>query len=186
MRGRKNKMKGMRLGQTIVAEREHAESESERMQARKRAKRKQRTSVIVVMLMLAVLGLMIYMGVKGMSKEYIGGVDGNAADSYQITAEIIDEDNHGQVSARVREYVAQLEQDFGDLGYKVTKVVLPTGMSRELYVDLEGRTEYFKVTTDRETAVTAEDAERMMKYLDERGLHPEYVDVRVEGKAYYK
>lgn len=185
MRGRKSKMKGMRLGQTIVAEREHAESESERMQARKRAKRKQRTSVMMVVLMLIILGLMAYLGVKEMSKEYVDDSAGVVGD-YQIVAEIVDEDNRGQISARVRDYIAQLEQDFRDLGYTVTKVILPTGTSRELYVDLDGQTEYFKVTTDRETAVTAEDAVRMIKYLEERDLHPEYVDVRVEGKAYYK
>ncbi len=41
-------------------------------------------------------------------------------------------------------YIAQLEQDFQDAGYRVAKVILPTGMSRELYVDLEGREEYYK------------------------------------------
>lgn len=68
----------------------------------------------------------------------------------------------------------------------MTKVTLPTGMSRELYVDLEGRTEYYKVNLDRETAVTAEDIDRMVRYLEKNGVTPEYVDVRIEEKAYYK
>ncbi len=37
---KKNKMKSMRLGQTIVAEREYAESESERMQAQRKVRRR--------------------------------------------------------------------------------------------------------------------------------------------------
>ena len=72
------------------------------------------------------------------------------------------------------------------LGLKVTKVVLPTGKSRELYVDIEGVEAYFKVNIDRGTAVSAEDIERMARYLGEQDLHPSYVDVRIEGKAYYK
>lgn len=187
MRGRnRKKMNNMRLGQTIVAERERAESESERMQARKRVKRRQRTSAVIVVLMLVILGLVAYLGVKEMSCEYGGEGTESAAGEYEITAEIVDEDNRGQISMRVKEYVAQLEEDFRELGHKVTRVVLPTGTSRELYVDLEGREGYFKVNIDRDAAVSAEDAVRMLKYLDERDLHPEYVDVRVEGKAYYK
>lgn len=87
---------------------------------------------------------------------------------------------------RMREYIIQLEEDFKVLGYTVTKVILPATTSRELYVDLAGETMYFKVSMDRGAAVTVEDAVRMMKYLREKDLHPEYVDVRIEGKAYYK
>ena len=86
----------------------------------------------------------------------------------------------------MREYIIQLEEDFRALGYTVTKVILPVNTSRELYVDLAGETTYFKVSMDRGAAVTAEDVERMLRYLKERELAPEYVDVRVEGKAYYK
>lgn len=40
---------------------------------------------------------------------------------------------------------------------------------------------------DRSVEVSVEDAEKMLKYLDEHDLHPaEYIDVRLEGKAYYK
>lgn len=68
----------------------------------------------------------------------------------------------------------------------VTKVILPTGASRALYVDIEGQEAYYKVDIDRDAATTAEDIERMSRYLAEKDLHPEYVDVRVEGRAYYK
>lgn len=182
---KKSSMKGMRLGQTIVAEREYAESDSERMQARRKAHRKQRTSVVIVALMLVVLGLMAYLGVKEMQKDYAGDGVGRA-ETEPVTAEIVDEDGREQITARVREYVGQLEKNLREQGYTVTRVVLPTGMSRALYVDLEGRTGYLKVNIDRGAGVTAEDAVRMLKYVDESGLTPEYIDVRVEGKAYYK
>lgn len=183
MRGQSKKMQGMKLGRTIVAERERAESDSERMIARKKAHRKQRTSVVVVILMGVILVLVFYMGVNEFAEERLGAAE---VTEVEILAQVIDEDNRGQISGRTRSYIAQLEKDLADLGYKVVKVTLPTGMSRELYVDLEGRSEYFKVNLDRETAVTAEDIDRMVRYLDESGVVPEYVDVRIEEKAYFK
>ena len=58
--------------------------------------------------------------------------------------------------------------------------------SRELYVDLEEVGYYFKVSVDRGAGVTAEDMQRMVEYLQGNEINPEYVDVRIGGKAYYK
>lgn len=184
MRGQKKKMQGMKLGRTIAAERERAESDSERMLARKKVHRKQRTSVIIVILMAIVLGLVFYVGVGELTEEIRPQED--EAVEVEILAQVIDEDNRGRISTRTRNYIAQLEKDLADLGYKVVKVTLPTGMRRELYVDLEGHAEYFKVNLDRGTAITAEDIDRMVRYLKKNALAPEYVDVRVDEKAYYK
>ena len=183
MRGRNKKMQGVKLGRTIVAERERAESDSERMMARKKAHRKQRTSVVVVLLMGVILGLILYIGVNELNERR---EEEDEVVEVEIKAQVIDEDNRGRISTRTKVYVAQLEKDLADLGYTVTKVTLPTGTSRELYVDLEGKTGYFKVNLDRETAVTAEDMDRMVRYLEKNGVEPEYVDVRLEEKAYYK
>lgn len=183
MRGQ-SKMKRMQLGRTIVAERERAESDSERMRARKRAHQKRTTSVIVVLLMAAVLALVFYMGMKELTAktEQVAAPETEV----KIRCQVVDEDNRGKISVRTQIYIANLEEDLQNLGWIVKKVTLPTGMSRELYVDIEGQAGYFKVNLDRGTGVTAEDITRMMKYLSEHDLHPEYVDVRVEGKAYYR
>lgn len=181
----KSKMKRMRAGQTIVAERERVESKSERMQARKKAHRRQTTSILVVALMLLILGLAFYLGMKELAIGPVTNVE-NVTESYQVKAEIVDEDRRGQISSRVQAYIADLEQDLQALGLTVKKVTLPTGMIRALYVDIEGQEAYYKVDIDRSAAVTAEDIERMTRYLAEKDLHPEYVDVRIEGKAYYK
>lgn len=187
MRGRSNEAKRMRVGRTIVAERERIESDSERMQARKKVKRKHTTLVILVLLILVAIGLAIFLGMKELSKEYV--VIGDAkeeSEPYVVQATIVDEDNRGQISMRVNQYIGELEQAFADLGYKVVKVTLPTGKSRELYVDLEGREAFFKVSMERGAAVIAEDAARMIRYLDGHDIHPTYVDVRVEGKGFYQ
>lgn len=185
MRGQKKTGVRLKRGQTIVAERERAESESERIQEHQRTKRKHTMSVVIGVLVLVVLGLLAYLTGKNLFEEYDQSVNAPVAE-YEIKAQIVDEDRRGQVSKRVREYIALLEQDFRDAGYTVTQVILPTGMSRELYVDLQGMETYFKVNIDRDVAVTVEDAVRMIKYLQEKDIKPVYVDVRIEGKAYYK
>lgn len=182
---RREKIQGVKRGQTIVAEREKAESDSERMRARKQLRRKRIRSVVSACLMLIILGLLTYLG----AKELVGfGERSNSGvlEEKKVTAEIVDESGRGQISTRMKEYIIQIEEDFRALGWTVTRVTLPVATSRELYVDLAGEPTYFKVSMDRDAAVTAEDAVRMMKYLKEKDLHPEYVDVRVGGKAYYK
>jgi tetratricopeptide (TPR) repeat protein len=69
---------------------------------------------------------------------------------------------------------------------KIDHVVLPFQKAREVLVFFEGRNEYYKLSSERGSTVQIEDAERMMRYLDSKELKPEYVDIRVEGKAYYK
>ena len=40
---------------------------------------------------------------------------------------------------------------------------------------------------DRDTAVSAEDAFRMVRYLENQGITEyQYIDVRLPGKAYWK
>ena len=183
-RERRGELPQMKLGQTIVAERERVESDSERMRARKAQRRKRGAAVVTGVLMVVILGVLLWLGARQLLDQPQDLAE--VAETYEIQAEIVDEDNTGRISERVRGYIGQLEQDLADLGYKVTRVTLPTGTSRELYVDLEGVEWFFKVTTDRDAAMTAEDMERMVRYLRERDLKPAYVDVRVEGKAFYK
>lgn len=174
----------MRRGQTIVAERERAESESERMLAHKKVQRKHMVSVLVVLTLFLAIGGLIYAGVTSMVRDKVEMK--TPTEEYKIGAEIVDETGGGKISSRVKEYIGRIERDFAALGYQVKRVVLPSGMSRTLYVDLEGMKTYFKVNLDRGTAVSAEDAKRMIDYLKEHELEPEYVDVRVQGKGYYK
>lgn len=184
MRGRKTISNQVRMGRTIVGEREYAESESERMQARKKVHRRRTTSVIIVFLMMVALGLMGYIGMKEMVKP-VTETEPQVTPA-DVQAQIVDEDARGRISSRMMRYIAQLEGDLKDLGYTLKKVTLPTGKSRELYLDVEGSATFYKVNTDRETALVAEDIDRMARYLKVQNLTPEYVDVRIEGKAYYK
>lgn len=186
MRGRRKQNEYLKSGRTIAAEREQPLAESERLLEHKKTHKRHVFSVIIVaVLMLGVAGGLyltvshLYLDNKETTKEA-------EIIKYSPTVPIIDEDSRAQISARMREYVGKLERDFADLGYKVAKVTLPTGTTRELYVDLVGYDLFIKVNLDRGSAVSAEDAMRMLKYLESKDLHPQYIDVRVEGKGYYK
>lgn len=102
------------------------------------------------------------------------------------TVTIVDENVGNNLSERAKLFVARIEKDAKDSGLEVDHVVLPFQKARELDVYFKNRGEYYKMTMERGSAVQVEDAGRMMRFLDERDLHPGYVDLRVEGKAYYK
>ena len=92
-----------------------------------------------------------------------------------------------RLSSRMKEYIANLEEEFAALGYKVVRARVPADKIREIDVEIEGFSGVVKVTVDRNPAVSAEDAGRMMRYLEARGIVAvEYIDVRVERKGYWK
>jgi len=176
--------KRYKLGQTIVGARgRDREVELLRIEGRKKLKRRNLMIGCAVAVLGAALAIWVIVGISGMVEETSSGVVDEPG--WVLTVEIVVEGG-GQVSERIRELVAKLERDFADLGFGVERAVLPIGMSREVDVYVVDRAEYYKMSVDRGSAVQAEDAERMMRYLDENGLKPGYVDLRVEGKAYYK
>lgn len=154
----------------------------ERAELHRQTKRRHFTSVIVAILMMATLGLIAYTSARGVVEEARKMPAMRA--EYELKAELVDETGHGQISSRMREFIGQVEQDFLEAGYTVSRVTLPAQTSREIWVDLEGRQGYIKMTIDRNAAVGVEDAVRVINYLGERAI--EYMDVRIEGKAYFK
>lgn len=102
------------------------------------------------------------------------------------TVVIVDENVGNNVSERTKTFVARLESDAKDYGFEIDHVTLPYQKAREILVYVKGRNEYYKMSIDRGSAVQAEDMSRMVRYLDSKELQAEYVDVRVEGRAYFK
>lgn len=177
----------LKSGRTIIAERERIETASERMDARKKAKHKRIFAVAVVVFIVAILVFAGLIAWQQLRKQYQIPETDNKTTTIEPSTTIIDENGKNQITNRTKEYVVNLEQDMKELGYKMSRVTLPSGKSRELYIDIEGRPYYFKATSMRSSAVVAEDIDRMLRYLDGKGITPsEYVDVRVEEKAYYK
>lgn len=71
-------------------------------------------------------------------------------------------------------------------GLKVARVVIPHGSARYVEFYLDGRNYPFKAQITRDAYAQAHDIAVMTRYIDSRGLQPQYVDCRVEGKAYWK
>ena len=179
---RKNK-DSLRVGRTIAGEWERQESESERLMARKKERNKK---IVKVLLVVAVLGVIATIVVIEVTTWASNREKAEAARTAIVpTVEVIDETGAG-VTSRMKEYIGVIEKDFAELGYTVDRAVVPAGKSREVDVFLKGYDYYIKLSIDRGTAVSAEDASRMIKYLGEHDLKPGYVDVRVKGKGYYK
>ena len=121
---------------------------------------------------------------------------GEATVTYQPTIEIIDEDgatisatggSADHITSVTKAYIGQAEQDFRDLGYIPVKAVLPTGSIRQVNFYLSGYPGYIKLYTDRPTAESVEDADRLIHYLKTQNItNFEYIDVRLPEKAYWK
>ncbi len=179
---RKNKGT-MRVGRTIAQEWERQESESERLQARKREKAKKIVKVLSLVAVLGIIATVIVVEVSIWSENREKAE--KAATAIVPTVEIIDE-GHVGITSRMKEFVGIIEGDFKDIGYTVNRAVVPAGKNREIDVFLDGYDYYVKLNMDRGTAVSAEDASRMIKYVTEKDIHPQYIDVRVKEKGYYK
>ena len=84
-------------------------------------------------------------------------------------------------------YIGRAEKDFRDLNYKPIKAVIPQNSIREVDLYLDGITGYIKMTIDRDSAISVEDADRMIRYLTEKEIEEfNYIDVRIDGKAFWK
>ena len=109
---------------------------------------------------------------------------------YQPTIEIVDEDaaaTSGKITSRMKDYIGQAEADFKALGDQPVRAVLPTGAVREVDFYLDGYSGFIKMIIDRGTAVSVEDADRMLRYLADQGIMDfQYIDVRLPHKAYWK
>jgi hypothetical protein len=68
----------------------------------------------------------------------------------------------------------------------VTGVVIPRGVTRQIDLKLDGVGYPFKTNLDRDPAGQAADVVNAYKYFTARGIVPQYVDVRVSSKAFYR
>ena len=182
--GRQNE--NYRIGRTIAGDAfsDERKAKLERLKQRKKTKFKNVSVVVGVVVLIALIGIVV--------GHYISELLAENKAKQTIVKEpeptvVISDDNPGtEISARVKEFVARLEKDAKIEGLEVDRVVLPLNKVREIHVYMKGRNEYFKMTIDRGSAEQAEDMARMTRYLDKKKIKAEYVDLRVEGKAYYK
>ena len=182
----------IRSGRTIGERREHLETASERIATHKKLKNKQRMRLLFTILGFGVVILIVIY----ISTQFLQHDSATPAFSstivlpYSPTIEIIDEDasaTGGRISSRMKEYIGQAEADFREMGLIPVRAVIPTNSIREIHLYLDGYTGFIKMIIDRGTGVSVEDADRVIRYLASIGVNDfEYIDVRIDGKAYWK
>jgi hypothetical protein len=70
--------------------------------------------------------------------------------------------------------------------YAVTDVILPRGMTREVDIRLDGVGYPVRFSVDRPAGEQVEDMDRAMTWLNAQDKKPEYLDIRVSRRAFYK
>jgi len=185
----------IKSGRTIGAKRERLETAHERAIARQKTKRRNYLRIIsVTIIFVFLIGVLV-----ALSRIFFGPhsadtnqkIDIATSDQQPLpTIEIIDEVTSNQptsITDRMRGYIGLVEADLRDLGLTPARAVLPAGSIREVDLYLDGMTGFIKFTIDRDSAVSAEDAERLLRYLSSIGVTEfTYIDVRLPGKAYWK
>lgn len=191
VRRREHRKSTIVSGRTIGEAREKLETKNERVAARKKDKRKKALRVSFTTIGFAILSvILIVISVSFISSsktEPTEVVEENI--EYPPTIKIIDEDasSGGQITSRMSTYIGEAEADFKALGLKPVKAVIPSGSIRIVHFYLDGYTGYIKFTIDRGSAVSVEDADRLIRYLAGQGINDfEYLDVRLAGRAYWK
>ena len=190
-RRRANKHSHLKSGRTIASTRERPETTSERLEAKKKVKKRQtfRVGFTVVLFMVVAIAVIVLVAIflKSRAENEAETTPTTVVKTYKPTIEVVNENVSSGITNRMSEYIGQLEADLKDLQLTPIKAVVPDGAIREVNIYLEGYTGFIKVTIDRGSGVTAEDTERMLRYLRERGIGDfQYIDVRIDGKAYWK
>ena len=188
---RQNKHSRIKSGRTIGERRERLETANERLAARAKVKKRQHLRVIITvvsfLIIISVIIFFVVSFIKQREKNVAETATTAVVKTYAPTIEIVDENHAGGITARMNEYIGKVESDFKDLGYAPIRAVIPTGAIREVDFYLDSVTGFIKTTIDRDSAITVEDADRMLRYLSGQGIGDfTYIDVRIDGKAYWK
>ena len=191
VRHRDHKNSSFMAGRTIGERRERLETANERAAARRKDKNKKAMrlfmTTVIFLAIMGILGFLLVSFAKRAENEVL--TEEPAQLEYQPKIEIVDEDaaSGGQITGKMREFVGQVEADLVEYGIKAVRAVVPSGAVRQVNIYLEGRNGYVKMLIDRGAGVSAEDTSRMLKYLESIGVEDfEYIDVRIDGKAYWK
>lgn len=130
----------------------------------------------------------------GSSRLYVDGTGAAFTRNYfaEPSVQVIDEtgiqavNNQVLASDRFLGFIGRMVGRLQDQGLVVSKVVLPANTTRQLQLSIADTSYPLRVSIDRPAGAQAEDIARSIRYLASKGVTPEYIDVRVEGKAYYR
>lgn len=89
-------------------------------------------------------------------------------------------------SHRFLGFVGLLVGDMMTKSYQTESVTIPSGTTRQVQLRVKGVPYYIKCSVDRSAGEQAEDIDRVMRFLKKKKITPDYVDVRIEEKAFYQ
>lgn len=89
-------------------------------------------------------------------------------------------------SNRFLGFVGRLVGLVKEKGYVAQQIIIPRGTTRQVELRVENIPYSLKFSIDRPAGEQAEDMARTLGYLGQKGITPEYVDLRVANKAFYK
>lgn len=128
------------------------------------------------------------------SDQYVDGEGVVFTNNYFPTPslQIIDESgarvDSGQLVAsnRFLGFIGRLLSAANERSLTVAKVTLPLATTRQVEIAFEGKPTKYKASVDRSAGQQIEDISRIVRYMEQNGQTPEYVDVRLKNKAFYK
>ena len=189
-RRREHKRSTFVAGRTIGEKRERLETKRERVAAREKDKRKNRLRIMLVSAgFIALITILILLAHIFLSREPEPVTIEPEPEMISAPSIPIEDASAStdKIPSRMQAYIGMLESDLRSYGYQPIKAVLPAGGIREIDIYLDGRPGFIKTTIDRGSGVTAEDADRMIRYLEGQGIAEyEYIDVRIDGRAFWR
>ncbi len=69
---------------------------------------------------------------------------------------------------------------------RIESLTIPAASAREVDVKLKGESYFFKVNVSRDVAAQVQDMERVARYFKQHHATPQYIDLRVGGRAFYR
>ena len=75
---------------------------------------------------------------------------------------------------------------FSQHNIKVSEVILPASTVRQVWFKVEGRVTQVRMTVDRAAQSQVKQAVITLEYLGKAGNTPEYIDIRVDQRSFYK
>lgn len=89
-------------------------------------------------------------------------------------------------SSRFLQFVGRSVAVARTYGMVVEQATIPIGTTRQIELKVKDKEYPIKLSLDRPVGEQVEDMQRAITYMDSKQVKPEYIDVRVSGRAYYR
>ncbi len=90
------------------------------------------------------------------------------------------------VNSRFLSFLGQAVSLLSQQGIEVGGIVLPQDTIRQVEIHLLNRPYRIKLTIDRGVEAQVQEAVHAIAFIEQRGLAPEYIDVRVDQRVFYR